>query len=172
MSRTTSKRCLTLRVSDDDYNYVKCDSFAFETDADKVEFVDYFIENIQEFAKVIDEGSDLILGKYAYPADGGKRKWKTCIHLYLDYIYSSNIPARHDIFPCQTYAEKLLFATWVEKEMETFSNLFSEDHVRIDFGIITFPFDATSVSSFILDKTGEEGIVAAVVNAASNKVDE
>ena len=68
------------------------------------------------------------------------------------------------IFPCQTDEEKLAFATWVEKEHFVYH--FS-DGVIVEFADITFPFDAALVNSFMLDKTGEPGLAAAVVNGAA-----
>ena len=55
-------------------------------------------------------------------------------------------------------------------EKERFQDHF-HDHICVDFADITFPFDAAHdaalVNSFMLDKTGEPGLAAAVVNAAA-----
>ena len=68
-------------------------------------------------------------------------------------------------FCCQTNKEKLAFAAWVEKEM--FHKHFHVEHTIVEFGYMTLPFNATLVTSFMLDKTGEPGIAAAVVSAAA-----
>ena len=166
MALTTSKRCIVFRVFGGARNDPKSRCFAFETDAEKVQFVDYFTGRLANFAEFCADGCDVFLSEYGYPTPTESNRhhynFKMCIHLLSLYNYGNQ--PDHMIFPCQTDEEKLAFATWVEKEM--FQDHF-HDGVRVEFAEITFPFDAALVNSFMLDKTGEPGIAAAVVSAAA-----
>ena len=166
MALTTSKRCIVFRVFGGARNDQKSRCFAFETDAEKVQFVDYFTGRLANFAEFCADGCDVFLSEYGYqtPTESNRHHYnfKMCIHLLSLYNYGNQ--PDHMIFPCQTDEEKLAFATWVEKEM--FQDHF-HDGVRVEFAEITFPFDAALVNSFMLDKTGEPEIAAAVVSAAA-----
>ena len=167
MSLTTSKRCIIFRVFGGARNDPKSRCFAFETDADKVQFVDYFTGRLANFAEFCADGCGVFLSEYGYPTPTESNRhhydFKMCIHLTSYHHYGDQTESQM-IFPCQTYEEKLAFATWVEKER--FQDHF-HDHICVDFADITFPFDAALVNSFMLDKTGEPGLAAAVVNAAA-----
>ena len=51
MSLTTSKRCIVFRVYGGARDNPTSRCFAFETDADKVQFVDYFTGRFPNFAE-------------------------------------------------------------------------------------------------------------------------
>ena len=119
MSFTTSKRCIVFRLLGGARDDPKSRSFAFETDADKVQFVDYFTSRLAIFAEYCDDGCDIFLSEYGYSIPSESHPlfydFKKCIHLTSIHRYGDQ--PDHMIFPCQTFEEKLAFAAWVEKEM-------------------------------------------------------
>lgn len=171
MALTTSKRCIVFRVYGGSRDDPQSRSFAFETDGDRVAFVDFFTSRFPNFREYCADGCDMFLSNYGYPTPSETNPnmytFKICIHLMSLYNYGDQ--PDHMIFPCQTNEEKLAFAVWVEKEQ--FEHHFHDD-IRIEFADITFPFDATLVNSFLLDKTGEQGIAAAIVSAAAQAAEE
>ena len=68
MTLTTSKRCIVFhRVDGGAPNDPQSRSFAFETDGDKVAFVDYFTSRLAIFTEYCADGCDVFLSNYGYP---------------------------------------------------------------------------------------------------------
>ena len=146
----TSKRCI---VFYDSATEEPSRSFAFATDSDKVQFVNYMMDHIEDFKRFCADGCKLLLNEHG---TGGMQ----CIYMEEDHFRGER-SRYHHLYPCATDEQKLAFANWIE--VNKFDDHFHSE-VRVVLAEMHVPLDSNAVHSFLVDKMGEPGLADKIVD--------
>ena len=157
----TSKRCI---VFYDSATEEPSRSFAFATDSDKVQFVNYMMDHIEDFKRFCADGCKLLLNEHG---TGGMQ----CIYMEEDHFRGER-SRYHHLYPCATDEQKLAFANWIQayalvsmrwRLLNKFDDHFHSE-VRVVLAEMHVPLDSNAVHSFLVDKTGEPGLADKIVD--------
>ena len=117
-------------------------SFSFGSDDEKVEFVNYFISHIHEFA--IPDGNRVFVAPHVSPT-------MRVLH------FSSLDMDVHHMFKCETTKDKLFIAGWMEDELDKYTAY------EVTVACMHCRFDAQLVRRLLMDKLGVQCLTDAII---------